>query len=65
VVNKLVEDDDARQRSLEDVFSKAQEDNMVNDEIISTMEHFGLPTSMRHLIRRDDYKERDSSNRHE
>lgn len=65
VVNKLVEDDDARQRSLEDVFSKAQEDNLVNNEILSTMEHFGLPTSMRHLIRRAEENEGDSSNRHE
>ena len=50
VVNNLVEGVDGKQRALEDVFRKCKEDGMVNDVIISTMERFGLPTSMKHLV---------------
>lgn len=50
VVNNLVEGEDERQRALEDVFNKCQQDDMVNDIILATMQRFGLPTSMKHLM---------------
>lgn len=60
VVHNLVEGEDERQRALEDVFSRCQHDGVVNDAILNTMQRFGLPTSMKHLMRRksDDDNER-------
>jgi len=59
-VNNLVEGEDARQRALEDVFRKCQEDDKVNDTIMSTMKRFGLPTSFKHLMNRKESSDNDS-----
>jgi pentatricopeptide repeat protein len=43
VVRNLVEGEDERQRALEDVLRKCQEDGKVNENIRATMARFGLP----------------------